>query len=395
MLIKIQFMKILVIPSWYPPNSGYFFQELNIALLHEKNNVDVLVNTITSFKSFKFTALFKKNIYHNEFGLNVYRSKFYNIPKLNFLSSRLWIRNTYKRYLEYVKKNGHPDIIHAHSSIWAGVVASEINKQFSIPFVITEHRSRFIYNTAEAKKMLPEKYFPLLKPALQKASLVTCVSPALKNKLVDIADSVKNKITIIPNTVNTDDFKLTSIEKPKDIFNWFSLGKLNPVKGFDILLEAVSLIRKNSDKKIILRIGGDGPEYKNLYQLRKQLNLEKTVFFTGKLTKDEVIKEMHLAHAFVLPSRFEAFGVVYIEAMACGLPVIGTDAGGQSSIINKDNGYITESENPNKLASAMSEMMENYHSFNKDEIRHSVIRKYNKSNIAKEYCRHFSKIINE
>lgn len=388
-------MKILVIPSWYPPKSGYFFQELNEALRQENNDVDVLVNTITSLKNFNPKTLFKKNIYHKENGLNVFRNTFYNIPKLNFLSNKLWIRNTYKRYVEYYKKNGHPDIIHVHSSIWAGLIAYKINKQFSVPYVITEHRSRFIYNTEEAKKLLPEKYYPLLKKALKNASLISCVSPALSTKLIDIEASVKDKLRIIPNTVNTDDFKLTNIESPKNVFIWFALGKLNPVKGFDILLHAMHHVIKKTEKKISLRIGGDGPEYKNLLRLRKSLNLEKNVVFLGKLPRNEVINEMQKAHAFVLPSRFEAFGVVYIEALACGLPVIGTDAGGQTSIINKQNGYIAEPENPESLTCAMLELMKNYSNFNKKEIRNAVIQKYAEKTIAKEYCKQFSDIIND
>lgn len=388
-------MKILVIPSWYPPNSGRFFQELSEALSGENNSVDVLVNTITSLKKFQLKTLFNKNVYHNEAGLNVYRNKFYNIPELNFLSNRLWIQNTFKRYVKYSEKNGHPDIIHAHSSIWAGVVASKINKRFSVPYVITEHRSRFVYNTDEAKKLLPEKFFPLIKTALQNASLITCVSTALNNKLIDIEASVKDKIITIPNTVDTNDFKPGNIEKPEDTFRWFSLGKLNYVKGYDILLNAFSELKTKTDKNTILRIGGDGPEYKKLLQLRKFLKLGKNVVFLGKLSRHDVITEMQNAHAFVLPSRFEAFGVVYIEAAACGLPVIGTDAGGQKSIINKNNGYIIEPENQNHLTNAMAELMKNYNSFNKQEIRELTIEKYNKTSIAKEYCRQFSKIINE
>lgn len=393
--IKNRHMKILVIPSWYPPNSGRFFQELNEALYEENNTVDVLVNTITSFKNFQFKHLFNKNVCHNEAGLNVYRNKFYNIPKLNFLSNRLWIQNTFNRYVEYSEKNGHPDIIHAHSSIWAGIVAYKINRKFKVSYVITEHRSRFVYNTEEAKKMLPEKYFPLIKKALKNASLITGVSPSLNKKLIDIEESVKDKIIIIPNTVDTNIFKPINIEKPEDTFRWFSLGKLNYVKGFDILLKAFSELKNKTDKNIVLRIGGDGPEYKKLLQLRKFLNLEKNVVFLGKLGRNDVITEMQNAHAFVLPSRFEAFGVVYIEAAACGLPVIGTDAGGQRSIIDKNNGYIVEIENINALTNAMADLIKNYNLFNKQNIRDLTIEKYNKTSVAKEYCRQFSKIINE
>ena len=388
-------MKILVLPSWYPPKGGRFFQELSEALLKENNSVDVLVNEVSSIKTFRFDSFFNKTVHSNESGLNVYRSTFYNIPKFDFLSNKLWIKQTFKSYVEYAKHAGHPDIIHVHSSIWAGVVAQMINKAFSVPYVITEHRSRFIYNTGEAKKMLPDKFFPYIKKALKSASLITTVSPALNAKLIDIESSVKVKIITIPNTVDVNDFQFSEITEPKNDFIWFSLGNLTHVKGMDILLNAFSEVVKKSKKTIIMRIGGDGPEYNKLFQLRKKLQLEKNVAFLGNLTRKQVIKEMRNSHAFVLPSRFEAFGVVYIEALSCGIPVVGTDAGGQSSIINKDNGYLVESESVEKLTEAMDQMMKNYNSFNKHEIRDFVVSKYEKSVVAKEYCKQFSKIINE
>ena len=387
-------MKILVLPSWYPPKGGRFFQELSEALLKENNSVDVLVNENSSIKNFNFDSFFNNNIHSDETGLNVYRSTFYNIPKLDFLSNKLWIKQTFKSYVKYAKQAGHPDIIHVHSSIWAGVVAQMINEKFSVPYVITEHRSRFIYNTDEAKKMLPKKFFPYIKKALKAASLITTVSPALSTKLIDIESSVKSKIITIPNTVDVNDFQFSEITEPKNDFIWFSLGNLTHVKGMDILLHAFSEVVKKSNKSVLLRIGGSGPEYNKLFQLRKKLKLGKNIAFLGNLTRKQVIKEMRNSHAFVLPSRFEAFGVVYIEAMSCGIPVVGTDAGGQTSIVNKDNGYLVEPENPKELTEAMDQMMKNYTSFNKQEIRDSVISKYEKSVVAKEYCKQFSKIVN-
>jgi len=386
-------MKILVLPSWYPPKGGRFFQELSETIHLQNNEVDILVNEINSIKTFR---VFKKKSgqVKNEFGLNVYRNFFYNIPKFDFFSNKLWIKRTYKQYVKYAEKNGHPDIIHVHSSIWAGVVAQKIHKKHFVPYVITEHRSRFIDNTDEAKNLLPKKFYPYIKAALKSASLITCVSPALKQKLIDIESSVKEKNIIIPNTVDVNDFKFSETFVSKEPFIWFSLGNLLQVKGMDILLQAFSEHIKRVDNKIFLRIGGDGPEKNKLIQLCKNLKIEKNVIFLGHLERNKVIKEMQNSHAFVLSSRFEAFGVVYIEAMSCGKPVIGTDAGGQSSIINSENGYIVESENYLKLADAMNKMIEEYAGFDKKKIREEVVLKYEKNTIAKQYCSEFQKIVN-
>ncbi len=378
-------MKILVLPSWYPPKGGRFFKELNEAISEQGVEIDVLVNEIISIKEFNINKLIKKNIYTNENGLNVYRSYFYNIPKLDFFSNRLWIKNTFRRYKEYVKQNGQPDIIHVHSSIWAGVTASIINKIFSTPYIISEHRSRFIFNSPKARKMLDNRYIPLVKKALKNASVITTVSPALNPKLIEIEPTVKDKIISIPNTVDVEDFLFTQIKEPTNKFIWFSLGNLTQVKGMDILISAFAEVVRKYGNNVELRIGGDGDEYSKLKKLCKSLNLEKKIIFLKKLDRRTVIKEMRNTHAFVLPSRFEAFGVVYIEALSCGVPVVGTDAGGQSSIINSENGYLVETENTRKLSEAMLDLMKNYNKFNKKEIRKSVIEKYEKNTVAKKY----------
>ncbi len=388
-------MKILVIPSWYPPNGGRFFEELSIALLSQEVSVDVLVNEPVSIKKIFSFLFFSKPKFQKENGINVYRAKILNIPRLTFLNNKRWIKKTYKHYLLYSKQYGHPDIVQAHSCIWAGAVAQKIKAAFSVPYVISEHRSRFIFNSTEAKKLLPEKFYPIIKKSLFYANFITVVSDGLIPKITDIEPSIKNRITNIPNTVDKKDFTLSNAVIEKSSFTWFSLGNLEYVKGFDILLNAFSLLLTQYKKNVFLIIGGKGSEKKNLIALSKKLNLSKNVSFKGKLSRAEVINEMKQADAFVLSSRFEAFGVVYIEALASGLPIVGTNAGGQQSIFSESNGILVNSESPKELFLAMKTIQENNSDYNKQKIRQDALIKYEKSVVAKKYISLFKSILND
>lgn len=385
-------MKILIIPSWYPPNGGHFFQELSESIHQQGHSVDVLVNENISIKKLNLKKAFCNNKLSHENGLKVYRNYFYNIPKSDIINYKLWIKKYFKKYKNYAKQNGHPDIIHVHSTIWGGAVAALINKNFSIPYIITEHRSRFVYNTNEAKRLFKPQYIPDIKEALLHASRITTVTPALNAKLIDIEKSVKNKIISIPNTIDTKLFK------PKDnknnTFTWFSLGNLEHVKGMDILLKAFSEVNKKYPDAN-LNIGGHGSQYNNLQELSEKYNLEKKVSFLGKLAKEEVANQMQNADSFVLATRFEAFGVVFIEALACGTPIIGTKVGGPEYIIDKKNGILVEPENSEALSTAMITLMENYSQYNKKEISRTAANKYDKNIVAKKYCSLFEEVLNE
>ena len=125
-----------------------------------------------------------------------------------------------------------------------------------------------------------------------------------------------------------------------------------------------------------LKIIGDGNLRKMLQQMTKQLGIEDKVTFTGRISRKQVISTLQESKVFVLPSDFETFGVVYIEAMACGLPVIGTKNGGAQEIITENCGKLIERDDLNELSEAMENIYNNYNS-------------YDRKNIS-EYCRtHF------
>ena len=140
------------------------------------------------------------------------------------------------------------------------------------------------------------------------------------------------------------------------------------------LIKAFSMAFKGQD--VILNIGGDGSTKNSLEELAKEINIDEQVNFLGALSREQVSEEMRKCDAFALPSEHETFGVVYIEALACGKPVIGANNGGAEDIIEEYNGIIANKNDVDSIKDALIEIKENYNIYNKNLIRKKVVDKY-------------------
>ena len=123
-------------------------------------------------------------------------------------------------------------------------------------------------------------------------------------------------------------------------------------------MRAVARLR-SAGRDVRLSIIGGGPEQAALQELRGQLGLDGSVEFTGSLSEEDIIARLRSADAFVLASRSEPLGVAYMEAMALGLPTIGTDAGGVGEIITHDrDGILVPPNDEEHLAAAVARLMD-------------------------------------
>ncbi|HSV88125.1 MAG TPA: glycosyltransferase [Bacteroidales bacterium] len=387
-------IKVLVIPSWYPPNGGYFFKEHSGALAVNGIKVDVLAGVHTSLKSLTPSNLFNafRTNKNSEGTFNEFERKYWIIPLFEKLNFAAWTAMMMQFFRWYLKRYGKPDVIIAHSAIWAGWVAKQIREKYKIPFLIVEHRSRFVYNTPEARALFKPWYVPYLKKAYGMASKIVTVSDSLQPKIKELVPNCNDKITSIPNMVDTDFFCMASAPFSEK-FTFFSLGSLENVKGMDTLIEAFRIVNEKMPGHCRLIIGGKGSQLKILQRLAAKNNLNNFISFVGQLDRHEVRRQMHRAHAFVLASRYEAFGVVFIEAMSCGLPVIGSSSGGPHDFVNKKVGMMVPIQHPAGLAEAMIRMVQQYSFFNRDFIRQYAISNFSKETIANKYFKILKEIL--
>ena len=162
-------------------------------------------------------------------------------------------------------------------------------------------------------------------------------------------------------------------------------------KGFDVLIIAFSKVVQMYPT-CRLTIYGDGPEKKRLLKLTKKLKIESNVIFYGTYQKKELAKLYSKADAFVLASQGETFGVVYIEAMLVGLPVIATVCGGPENFVTQKTGYLVEKNNVKQLSNAMLQMIEHRVDFNEQYIMDYARNNFSASTVAAKITQVYEQI---
>ena len=285
----------------------------------------------------------------------------------------------------YIQKYGRPDIVHVHNAWLAGTGSMALLRSMGIPYCLTEH------STYYARDIIPERFYPLLKEVYASAGARIAVSPSLAKLLTE--RKLAADVRYIPNMLDqifTQPVPL--MKKDTDIFTFFNVAELTEKKGHTVLLEAfASAFRGRLNIRLV--IGGHGALMEVLHQLTVTLGIEGQVEFSGMLDRATLRSKMIAADVFVLPSLFETFGVVIIEAMSCGKPVIATVCGGPEHILDAKSGLLIEAGNVEALAGAMLEMMSNAGTYDAELIRSAALAKYGPQVVATSIERVYREIL--
>ncbi len=187
------------------------------------------------------------------------------------------------------------------------------------------------------------------------------ISPGIKEEMIDVYHCSKEKVTLLPNSVDLPCVKKGMSEPQNEInsnvFSIISVGRLVYQKGYDILLDAIKLVSEKQEIQLIIL--GKGPERDSILKSIKRLRLEKVVKLLGFAPNPwSMIASSDL---FVLPSRYEGFGNVLLEAMVCKTPIISTRApyGPEYILDNGKYGDLVDVENPKALADAINNSIMN------------------------------------
>ena len=293
-----------------------------------------------------------------------------------------WVTIGLSSFEYYKKQNNPPDIIHAHSRfLLAAVLARRIREKFQIPYVVTEH-SDMLFN-----ENLTSFEVSSLNKAYTYASSVIAVSSVLSKQIKRVVPYAGN-INILPNVLDSKFESIKLLYENKDSFSFINIASLDKNKNQSILIHAFhkAFAKRNEIK---LKIIGDGELRTELNDLIIKLNLQNQVSLLGYLTTKEVINELLQSNAFVLTSKFETFGVVLIEAMACGLPVISTRSGGPEEVVSDSVGLLVN-QNVVEISNAMTHFEQRRTYWNRAEIRSECIRCFG----TEEFYRKILKIYN-
>lgn len=389
--------RILIIPSWYPPDGGYFFKEHSEAIQRMGWQVDVLVNRMMGVRKLIQAGISALRPYsvQNENDLRVIRSVYLKIPGSEKHNIRRWADKTVRIYKAYQKQFGKPDLILAHSVTWAGYAASLIRESYHIPYVVVEHRSFFVWSTEQARRMVKPYYLPFFENAYRNCSRLVLVSESLLTGLKALMPWIEEKTMVIPNMIREEMFLPPSEPRKTNPFIFIWAGRLEHVKGLDLLIEAAKILKTRSVANFYIRLAGRGSLRSELEQMAGELGVTDRVQFLGRLSREDMQKEMQEANCFVLPTRYEAFGVVLIEAMASGLPVIATRSGGPDTIVTEENGLLIDPDNFNQLADAMEQMIRHHQDYSEEKIRSLTLARYGQTSVMERYDQLFFRLLNK
>ncbi len=271
-------------------------------------------------------------------GIHVIGTKGINLPGIR----GLMFKNNAKKALEDLIKKEDIDIIHGHYLFPAGAAAVEVGNKHNIKTYVTAHGSD-MFELYKSKPFMR----PTIKKVLKNADGIFAVSKALRQEIIATGVSgIAEKTKLSWNSVDISKFSLKDDDSFKKEFGLFDkpivlfVGNLIKRKNVGALLEA----KKIAKSDYYLVIVGDGPLSKKLRKKVEDENISDVIFTGSRTDVENIIPNCDF---LVLPSFSESFGLVLIEALACGKPVIGSDVGGISEIINEDVGLLV---NPNDIS---------------------------------------------
>tara|TARA_Y100000780_G_scaffold55893_2_gene48260 strand:- start:1980 stop:3158 length:1179 start_codon:yes stop_codon:yes gene_type:complete len=348
-------LHILFFPSWYPADtddlSGSFFREQAIALADAGANVGVLAPTLRSLRQ-PVNALFGDSKLRIEMDLAVhtYRASTAHLtPTLSGPTVRRIAVLAERMFADYVADRGLPDILHVQAALPIAQAAINISKKHNLPIIYTEHSSAF------ARGLIDPKGLALAARVARQATRCFAVSKPFADLLEQKFDMPVGSIGVMPNSVH-ESFLTHRLSRANDgRIRFLHVSLLDPIKNVSGILAAFSAAFVGNEN-VELVIGGDGPDRPSLEQQAKTLGIAKQVTFCGRLSRGEVVTAMAAADVFVLASKHETFGVVAIEALAMGLPVVATRCGGPEDIIEEGDGLLVPVNDTAALATGMTQL---------------------------------------
>lgn len=373
---------VLIVPSWYEsfknPTRGSFVREQALAIKRIGFNVVVAnINMLPLKDVFKVKNY--KVLHKKDNGIDQYQMY---IPSFGSHRRNTWFKRYskfYKKLFVYISKRYKVDLIHAHTFAPAGFVCVENRAIFNCPIIYTEHFSG-------VQVGLNDYYKSALTYTMDGADKIIAVSKILKQKMIEYNNN--SKISIVPNILGND-FTFEKREIEDEVIKIVSVGGLVPDKRHD--LSIVAFHRAFPNKKALLTIVGQGKEKENLLRLIDDLGEKDRIVLVGQKERLEVANILKESSFFVLPSSHETFGVAYIEAMACGLPIIGTKCGGFEEIYYDSCGFIFDVDDLDGYIRALLKMSATFKTFDRAAIAKRAQELYGE----KTFCESIQSIYKE
>lgn len=354
---------VLVLSHMYPrdyhPSGGIFVHEQVKALRASGIDARVLsgepywINTLNPVRIMKaIRKWWRMGSYKWEYHDGVPLIRFPYIVSSSFLPFQVHAftyANGVSRCLSRLYRAFDFQLVHAHTSYTDGSAGAKVAVKYGVPLVITEHTGPF--RTLTRTSYLRRK----TQAAINSASRLISVSSSLLNDIksqVSMRDS--GRACVLPNVVDTDFFR-PAPRKSDGRVRVLWVGHFVAIKRVDALVRAFSTALK-IQPNLYLKLVGSGELESDIRQLVKSLAIDSYVEFAGRSDRQGLLAHYRECDFLAISSKAETFGVVAIEAMSCGRPVLTTDCGGPAEIINHECLGLVVDKSAEALAQGMLEM---------------------------------------
>jgi D-inositol-3-phosphate glycosyltransferase len=275
-------------------------------------------------------------------------------------------------------KNIHYDLIHSH--YWmSGLAAIELSQTWNIPFLHMFHTLVLMKNRIAQTPQEMEGEYRILgeKKVISKANRIIAATLAEKSQLEFLYKAPSSKISVIPPGVDTRHFYPIPKDEakevvgvPEDSHTILFVGRIEPLKGIDKLIQAISIIQNNGELRCcphnLVIIGGEpnakseemNAEMARLQDMVEDLGIENFVIFLGKQDQQLLPYYYSASEIVVMPSHYESFGMVALEAMACGTPVVASQVAGLAFLVRDgETGFVVPGNDVQMLAKRLVELI--------------------------------------
>jgi len=275
-------------------------------------------------------------------------------------------------------KNIQYDLIHSH--YWmSGLAAIELSQSWNIPFIQMFHTLVHMKNRIAQTSQEKEGEYRILgeKKVISKANRIIAATLAEKSQLEFLYEAPSSKISVIPPGVDTRHFYPIPKDEAKEVVGVpensqtiLFVGRIEPLKGIDKLIQAISIIQKNGELLCcphnLVIIGGEpnakhedmNAEMARLQDMVEDLGIENLVIFLGKQDQQMLPYYYSASEIVVMPSHYESFGMVALEAMACGTPVVASQVGGLAFLVRDgETGFVVPGNDVQMLAKRIIELI--------------------------------------
>lgn len=283
-------------------------------------------------------------------------------------------------FLFFLLLKVRPHVLHAHWIVPQGFIASPFKWIFRYKLVISAHAGDIFIAKHALVKIVSQL-------TILHASTITANSSYTQRAIKAVGGSAR----IIPMGVDSSYFKMSPRKRGSRAVLF--VGRLAEKKGVRYLIEAMSIVLKRYPRAELTVIG-DGPEQEHLLRRVAELGLAENVTFKGALSHDALRREYARADVFVLPSIVmksgdtEGLGLVLLEAVSSGVPVVATSVGGIVDIVNKDTGVLVRERRSDEIASAIISVFSDQNAaLTRARNAQKHIEKYDWDRIAKEFLR--------